>query len=146
MTGGMRLGGIRRYVVTAHAIFQAKRRHIALQAIREVLAAPEQRLTVRRACCPPITVPRSVDWFDVEDVAVRFRVLTNTQIAHAFDKASEHLRDLELSILEEPSRWIHVPSHKLPGFTRFVRDRAGGGQRYSSREPDTLVLEASASG
>lgn len=44
----MRAEAVRRYVLTAHAISQAERRHVDLSTIRAVLAAPEQRLTVRR--------------------------------------------------------------------------------------------------
>jgi hypothetical protein len=43
----MRGDGFRRYVLTAHAISQAERRRIDLATIRAVLAAPEQRLTIR---------------------------------------------------------------------------------------------------
>ncbi len=63
-------------------------------------------------------VPRSFDWFDVEDVAVRIRGLAETKVANPLDKTPRHLRHFELLILEEPSRWTHV----RPQRNRFVRN------------------------
>ncbi len=47
MGGGVQALPIERYIVVPHAAIEARRRGIDLAIVRSILAAPEQRLTVR---------------------------------------------------------------------------------------------------